>query len=410
MKKNILLIVCLIFASYMNATVSKTVNVTTAGTLRTLLTTTEDTTVTNLTVTGSIDARDFKFMRDGITNLAVLDISAVTIQAYTGTGGTLTSATSYPAKKMPERSFYNITKLIAISIGNSVTSIGESAFWCCKGLTSITIPNFVTSIGKQAFGGCSGLTSITIPDYVTLIGDYTFFACSGLTSVAIPNSVTSIGDGAFYGCKGLTSITIPNFVTSIGKQAFGGCSGLTSITIPDYVTLIGDYAFEWCSDLTSVTIPNSVTLIGDNAFSNCSKLTSLYVYATTPVDLSLSPHVFAFVNVNACTLYVPMGSKSFYQSTPIWGDFNIVEMVATRLPTLVSESVNIYPNPVTDGFQINGMEGSGTLILTDLSGKVLLTKQVKTNEYVSVGFLPKGIYIVKIATEKGTIERKVLKR
>ena len=76
--------------------------------------------------------------------------------------------------------------------------------------------------------------------------------------------------------------------------------------------------------------------------------------------------------------------------------------------TLATESVNIYPNPVTDGFYVNGLEGTGLFTFTDLSGKVLLTKQVETNDYVSVGYLPKGVYIVKIATAKGIIERKIL--
>jgi hypothetical protein len=31
----------------------------------------------------------------------------------------------------------------------------------CSSLTSITIPNSVTSIGSSAFNGCSGLNSIT---------------------------------------------------------------------------------------------------------------------------------------------------------------------------------------------------------------------------------------------------------
>jgi len=131
------------------------------------------------------------------------------------------------------------------------------------------------------------------------------------------------------------------------------------------------------------------------------------VYATTPIVLSSG--VFYSVNVYVCTLYVPAGSKNAYQAALIWGDFNIVEMAPTALPTLASESVNIYPNPVTDGFYINGLEGTGVLILTDLSGKVLLTKQVETKDYVSVGYLPKGVYIVKITTVNGIIERKLLK-
>ena len=164
-----------------------------------------------------------------------------------------------------------------ITIPNSVTSIGDEAFYRCSELTSITIPNSVTNIGELAFSECTGLTSITIPNSVTSIGDGAFSECTGLTSITIPNSVTSIGDGVFSGCSGLTSITIPNNVTNIGDYAFAHCSILTSVTIPNSVTNIGDYAFAHCSILTSVTIPNSVTNIGEQAFWNCPKLTSITI-------------------------------------------------------------------------------------------------------------------------------------
>ena len=82
---------------------------------------------------------------------------------------------------------------------------------------------------KYKYSGCSNLTSVTIPNSVTSIGNSAFAFCSNLTSVTIPNSVTSIGGYAFQRCSSLTSVTIPNSVTSIGDYAFSGCSSLTSI-------------------------------------------------------------------------------------------------------------------------------------------------------------------------------------
>ena len=77
----------------------------------------------------------------------------------------------------------------------------------------------------------SGCKNTVIPNSVTSIGNNAFFHCSRLTSVTIPNSVTSIGNGAFYECFSLTYIVIPNSVTSIGNRAFCSCYYLTSVTV-----------------------------------------------------------------------------------------------------------------------------------------------------------------------------------
>ena len=89
-------------------------------------------------------------------------------------------------------------------------------------------------------------TSYVIPNSVTSIGDYAFYGCSSLVEVVIPNSVTDIGDRAFSSCTSLSSIVIPDSVTSIGGGAFLDCSSLVSIVIPDSVTSIGNFAFDDC--------------------------------------------------------------------------------------------------------------------------------------------------------------------
>ena len=141
-----------------------------------------------------------------------------------------------------------------------------SKFIGCRSLTSLVIPDSVTNIGDYAFWGCSDLADIVIPDGVTSIGDYAFEGCESLRSVVIPDGVTSIGDYVFSGCRSLTDIVIPNSVTSIRDGAFFCCSDLADIVIPDGITSIGDRAFMGCSSLSSLVIPGGVTSIGESVF------------------------------------------------------------------------------------------------------------------------------------------------
>ena len=71
---------------------------------------------------------------------------------------------------------------------------------------------------------CTGLKSVTIPNSVTSIGDFAFYKCTELVSIVIPNSVISIKDGVFYNCIELKSITIPESITSIDYDIFRNCN------------------------------------------------------------------------------------------------------------------------------------------------------------------------------------------
>ena len=88
--------------------------------------------------------------------------------------------------------FSDCINMISVTIGNSVTSIGDNAFCYCSGLTSVTIPSSVASIGSSAFLGCTRLRSVTIPNSVTNIGDTAFMHCYSL--IAYHSTIMMLDD------------------------------------------------------------------------------------------------------------------------------------------------------------------------------------------------------------------------
>ncbi len=262
--------------------------------------------------------------------------------------------------------FSECSSLKSVNIPNSVTTIGEWAFYrsviadinvgssnprfasddgilfsknmdtiICyprgKTNSTYTIPGSVTAIGEWAFEECGSLTSVNIPNSVITIGRGAFSKCRSLISVNIPNSVTEIGSLAFNECNSLTTVNIGNSVTEIGNQAFEECGSLTSVNIPNSVITIGESAFSKCSSLTSVDIPNSVTEIGWGAFSKCSSLRKIKTDVTNPASITLGNNVFMSIpkgaSADACILLVPTGSVPQYSNAPQWKEFmpNIFE-------------------------------------------------------------------------------------
>ena len=198
----------------------------------------------------------------------------------------------------------------------NVTGIGANAFENCSGLTSVTIPSSVTKIDKDAFKDCRGLTSVHISDLAAWC-NIDFVESSG-SGVPFSSNPLNYAHHLYLNGSEIKSLEIPQSVKTIKYAAFEGCSGLTSVTIPNNVTSIGRMAFRGCSGFASLTIPKSVTYIGAYAFWECSGLTSIESEITSPFAIT---NVFESSITNSVTLYIPIGTKSAYQSTSGWKSF-----------------------------------------------------------------------------------------
>lgn len=239
-----------------------------------------------------------------------------------------------PVLEIVDEAFSGCKTVYTITIPDTVTKIGYSAFKGCSKLESVVIGCGVKRIGNEAFESCGSLTSIIIPDTVTKIGYRAFYNCTKLADITLPfvggdrnnggwgglqpltNSslqlagadtdeisqahfgyifgassylengsfvpvslktvvITggeSIGEGAFYDCNNLASIILPDDITDIGDRAFWNCRSLMSVVVPDKVVAIGGYAFGNCVKLTSVVLSNSSVDVGAFAFSGCGSL------------------------------------------------------------------------------------------------------------------------------------------
>ena len=103
-----------------------------------------------------------------------------------------------------------------ITIGSGIVNISCSAFNGCTEIESITVAKentkyhsngncIIETQSKTLFFGCRN-SVIPSDNSVTKIGDNAFFGCKNLTYIVIPSSVTEIGDKAFYNCENLKTI------------------------------------------------------------------------------------------------------------------------------------------------------------------------------------------------------------
>ena len=210
-------------------------------------------------------------------------------------------------------------------VPETVTNIGDLAFFGCDFLQTIYISTGVTEIGERAFDACdssmiieytgteAAWDQINIPDrneeyfrnlkvhfalnnnstggtcgynLIWVLDDYGTLTISGTGAMLdydypyFNEKTGQISDTTepWYRIREyITKVVIESGVTTIGAYAFSECSAITSVEIPDTVTSIGDFAFENCTALADITIPESVISIGIASFNLCNSLTSMNI-------------------------------------------------------------------------------------------------------------------------------------
>ena len=206
----------------------------------------------------------------------------------------------------------NATKVAAIEIPDTynskpVTVVDGFAFQNCTKLVSLTIPNSVTLVEYSAFQGCKRLEEIIVKDVIANSALATYWSVDGVlihkdeltghTQIAyypqakqgaytVPEGVTEIPMNLFEKTQ-ITEITISASTTVIRKKAFYNCSTLKKITFAPGGTdnlVIEDGAFQNCAYLSAITLPARLSELQINEethtmtmFSGCSALTHINI-------------------------------------------------------------------------------------------------------------------------------------
>ena len=276
--------------------------------------------------------------------------------------------------------------LTSIVIPESVSSIGDKAFYCCFNLASIQFPSNLEHVGAQAFIETAWIFSqkedaiyignvlleyhgwgnehpiiregttviadeafkdrpivgVSLPAQLKSIGNHAFENCTKLEEIVIPDAVSYIGLEAFANCTNLRTAIFPANLVSVQFGLFANCTSLRDVVLPQSLSSVAPSLFYGCTALENITIPDSVISIGYNAFAECSSLKNVILNKQVQTIESgvfsgcqSMEHIVAYSQVppyapssfamnEDCKLFVPESAFDEYSSSEPWKSFKTI--------------------------------------------------------------------------------------
>ena len=289
----------------------------------------------NLKITGEIDATDFEFMRNEMTQLEALNLKDVKVygrfgnQEWNGISDNVEKEGVIPGGAMSEKK-----SLLYLVLPDKLEAIGSSAFYDCSNISgSLIIPEGVTRIGSSAFSVCNAIKGkLSLPSTLKYIGTSAFERCDFTCELIFPNILKYIGDNCFYENNGFYgNLILPDDLEYIGAKAFFRCGGFTGdLIIPQKITIINDHAFYASGFNGLLYLPDAVTIIGDNAFGDSHIRGELVL----PKNITkIGDEAFLDCAISCIAKFpeslLSIGNNVFYNNTNLSGILEFPEKIQT---------------------------------------------------------------------------------
>lgn len=170
-----------------------------------------------------------------------------------------------------ENAFYRQAKLTELPLGDNITQVGDYAF-SGTGVKELVLSHVCWDRGMSLFSDCRELTSITLPEGMEVLPESFVSGCKSLKEVRLPASLRRIGQSAFSRCSALESISLPDGLQEIENSVFFQCSSLKSISLPEGLQRLEGSVFYGCSALEAANVPAGIKRLPSNCFEDCTSL------------------------------------------------------------------------------------------------------------------------------------------
>ena len=417
-------------------------------------------TQTSLVLSGTIDARDLRFIADEMPALRTLDLSEVSIAAHGNSAQGQIPDGIFADSHLTEIVFptegavsigemaFTGSSLSAVTLSSNVVEIGLGAFAGCRQLEKVSVNGLravsshafadcptlssltmtaVDSIGPSAFAGCVALTAISGEDCLRHIAAKAFAGCRSLTSFRFGPRLLDISDGAFAG-SGLTEIDLSAspMLTSVSAWAFSQCQSLRSVMLPPCLGEVPEALFLGDSDVTLLSLPASLKTIGDYALSGASALETVELPAElcnigslamnrmtglTKIDAAslksvpeLGDEVWDGVACSSVSLIVDPSLTDEFSAADQWRDFDIAPAASSssQVTTLMPELSCRF-----DGRRllVSSPVGLQKVRIYSADGRLLAVASDIESEYsYDTSALPPSVLLVEAITADGNIK------